>query len=75
MYMHVQIPNHTETYYVQTINMQFLHSRNGYSTNGARYDVRVSTVVYMKSSTKKVVSNGVQASQYNYIYTISMVTV
>ena len=74
MYMHVQIPNHTETYYVQTINMRFLHGRNGYSTNGARYGVRVFTVVYMKSSTRKVVSNGVQASRY-YIFTISMVTV
>lgn len=61
MYMRVRIPNHTETYNVQTINMRFLHSRNGYSTNGARYGVRVSTVVYMKSSTRKVVSNGVQA--------------
>ena len=75
MYMHVQIPNHTETYNVQTINMRFLDSRNGYSTNGARYGVRVFTVVYMKSSTKKVVSNGVQASRYYYIYTFSMVTV
>ena len=57
------------------VYVRFLHGRNGYSTNGARYGVRVTTVVYMKSSTRKVVSNSVQASRYYYIFTISMVTV